>query len=225
MSMMNKLSIALGLVLTARATMALDEPPPEVVAASSNPRSFENVIDNAVRSTPAGVKIESADAVAVVLVAEQRMVVRVGGKEFSYRVSTAKAGEGSKAGSGKTPLGWHKVRSRFGSRAKVGQLFVSRKAVKGAVRTEKQWRFGNGDEVLSRIFWLEGLELGLNKDPKGNYDSYLRYIYIHGTNQEELLGKPASHGCIRMGNRDVVELYDRVSQCKNFYVFIKGRIK
>ena len=179
--MMNKLSIALGLVLTARATMALDESPTKVVVAFSNPRSFENVIDNAVRSTPAGVKLESADAVAVVLVAEQRMVVRVGGKEFSYRVSTAKAGEGSKAGSGKTPLGWHKVRSRFGSRAKVGQLFVSRKAVKGAVRTEKQWRFGNGDEVLSRIFWLEGLELGLNKDPKGNYDSYLRYIYIHGS--------------------------------------------
>ena len=174
---------------------------------------------------PAGVKLESADAIAVVLVAEQRMVVRVGGKEFSYRVSTAKAGEGSKAGSGKTPLGWHKVKSRFGSRAKVGQLFVSRKAVKGAVRTEKDWRFGNGDEVLSRIFWLEGLELGLNKDPKGNSDSYLRYIYIHGTNQEELLGKPASHGCIRMGNRDVVELFDRVSPCKNFYVFIKGRGK
>lgn len=236
MSMMDKLSIAMGLVLTARAIIALDEPPSEVVVASSNPRSFENeiyknaprkssVIDSAVRSMPAGVKLESADAIAVVLVAEQRMVVRVGGKEFSYRVSTAKAGEGSKAGSGKTPLGWHKVKSRFGSRAKVGQLFVSRKAVKGAVRTEKDWRFGNGDEVLSRIFWLEGLELGLNKDPKGNYDSYLRYIYIHGTNQEELLGKPASHGCIRMGNRDVVELFDRVSPCKNFYVFIKGRGK
>ena len=225
MSMMDKLSIAMGLVLTARAIIALDEPPSEVVVASSNPRSFENVIDSAVRSMPAGVKLESADAIAVVLVAEQRMVVRVGGKEFSYRVSTAKAGEGSKAGSGKTPLGWHKVKSRFGSRAKVGQLFVSRKAVKGAVRTEKDWRFGNGDEVLSRIFWLEGLELGLNKDPKGNSDSYLRYIYIHGTNQEELLGKPASHGCIRMGNRDVVELFDRVSPCKNFYVFIKGRGK
>lgn len=233
--MMNKLSIALGLVLTVRATMALDESPAKVAVAATNSRSFEHdihknaskeisLIDSVVCSTPAGVKIESADAVAVVLVAEQRMVVRVGGKEFSYRVSTAKAGEGSKAGSGKTPLGWHKVRSRFGSRAKVGQLFVSRKAVKGAVRTEKDWRFGNGDEVLSRIFWLEGLELGLNKDPKGNYDSYLRYIYIHGTNQEELLGKPASHGCIRMGNRDVVELYDRVSQCKNFYVFIKGRV-
>lgn len=225
MSMMDKLSIAMGLVLTARAIIALDEPPSEVVVASSNPRSFENVIDSAVRSMPAGVKLESADAIAVVLVAEQRMAVRVGGKEFSYRVSTAKAGEGSKAGSGKTPLGWHKVKSRFGSRAKVGQLFVSRKAVKGAVRTEKDWRFGNGDEVLSRIFWLEGLELGLNKDPKGNSDSYLRYIYIHGTNQEELLGKPASHGCIRMGNRDVVELFDRVSPCKNFYVFIKGRGK
>ena len=80
---------------------------------------------------------------------------------------------------------------------------------------------GNGDELLSRIFWLEGLDRRLNKDPKGNYDSYLRFIYIHGTNQEALLGTPASHGCIRMGNRDIVELFDFVKSCDNFYVYIR----
>ena len=181
----------------------------------------KDVVADAAKSMPAGHKLAPSDAIAVVSVAEQRMIVRVGGKDSIYRVSTAKAGVGSKAGSGKTPLGWHKVKARYGSKAKVGQLFVARKMVKGAVRAEKEWRGGSGDEVLSRIFWLEGLEAGLNKDPKGIFDSYLRYIYIHGTNQEELLGTPASHGCIRMGNRDVVELYNLVKPCKNFYVYIK----
>ena len=186
------------------------------------PVEGKDVVAEAVKSMPAGYKLAPLDAIAVVLVAEQRMIVRVGGKDFIYRVSTAKAGVGAKAGSGKTPPGWHKVKSRYGSKAQVGQRFVSRKMQKGEVRTEKEWRGGSGDEVLSRIFWLEGLEAGLNKDPKGNYDSYLRYIYIHGTNQEELLGTPASHGCIRMGNYDVVELFNLVKPCKNFYVYIKG---
>ena len=169
---------------------------------------------------PNGLVLGGNDAIAVVLVAKQRMIVRFRGKEFSYRVSTAKAGVGSKAGSGKTPPGWHKVNSRYGAGAKTGQLFVSRKPVEGVVRSEKARQLGNGDEVLSRIFWLEGLDSRLNRDPKGNYDSYLRFIYIHGTNQEALLGTPASHGCIRMGNRDVVELFDFVKLCTNFYVYI-----
>ena len=181
----------------------------------------KDVVADVAKSMPVGYKLAASDAIAVVFVSEQRMIVRVNGKDSTYRVSTAKAGVGSKAGSGKTPLGWHKVKARYGSKANVGQLFDARKMVKGVVRTEKEWCGGSGDEVLSRIFWLEGLEPGLNKDPKGNYDSYLRYIYIHGTNQEELLGTPASHGCIRMGNCDVVELFDLVEPCKNFYVYIK----
>lgn len=171
-------------------------------------------------SMPHGVKLSANDAIAVVLVAEQRLIVRFRGREAGYPVSTAKAGVGSKAGSGKTPPGWHKVKSRYGANAKEGQLFVSRKPVKGVVRSKEECRLGNGDEVLSRIFWLEGLDRRLNKDAKGNYDSHLRCIYIHGTNQESLLGTPASHGCIRMGNRDIVELFDFVKSCDDFYVYI-----
>ena len=177
----------------------------------------------AARSMPGGRTLNPSDALAVVLVENQQMVVKVSGKEKVYRISTAKAGEGSKAGSKMTPLGWHKVKSRHGAKAKIGQLFVSRRIIKGSVRSEKEWRFGRNDEVLTRILWLEGLEPGLNKDPKGNFDSYLRHIYIHGTNQEELLGTPASHGCIRMGNRDIAELFDLVEPCRNFYIFIKGQ--
>lgn len=197
----------------------------EAADAAESAGRYSRILTIAANAMPSGHKLASSDAIAVVLVEEQRMLVRAGGKDVVYIVSTAKAGEGSKAGSGKTPLGWHKVKSRHGAKAKTGQLFVSRKTVKGAVRTEKEWRGGSGDEVLSRIFWLEGLDPRLNKDPKGDYDSYLRYIYIHGTNQEELLGTPASHGCIRMGNRDVVELFDLVKPCANFYVYIKGRQK
>jgi hypothetical protein len=113
------------------------------------------------------------------------------------------------------------VHSRYGKGAEIGQLFKSRKPVKGVVRSEKEWSSGNGDEVLTRIFWLEGLEPKVNKDPKGNYDSFLRYIYIHGTNQEQLLGQKASHGCIRMGNKDVASLFKIVQNTKNFYVYIK----
>ena len=172
------------------------------------------------RVLPGGGKVTRRDALAVVIVPQQRMVVSACGQTRSFRVSTGTAGVGSEANSGKTPPGWHKVRSRFGGKAAKGQLFVSRKMVEGAVRSGGELRSATGDEVLSRIFWLEGLEAGVNKDPKGNFDSYLRHIYIHGTNQEQLLGKPASHGCIRMGNDDIVGLFDLVRPCTNFYVYI-----
>ena len=64
------------------------------------------------------------------------------------------------------------------------------------------------DDVTSRILWLEGLEKGLNKGAE--IDSYKRYIYIHGTSEEGRLGTPASHGCIRMKNKEVIELYDKI---------------
>ncbi len=173
------------------------------------------------RVLPSGAKVKESDALAVVDIENQKMYVALNEKVYSYVISSARAGEGSLSGSGKTPTGWHKVHSRYGKGAEIGQLFKSRKPVKGVVRSEKEWSSGNGDEVLTRIFWLEGLEPKVNKDPKGNYDSFLRYIYIHGTNQEQLLGQKASHGCIRMGNKDVASLFKIVQNTKNFYVYIK----
>lgn len=173
------------------------------------------------RVLPSGAKVKESDALAVVDIENQKMYVALNEKVYSYVISSARAGEGSLSGSGKTPTGWHKVHSRYGKGAEIGQLFKSRKPVKGVVRSEKEWSSGNGDEVLTRIFWLEGLEPKVNKDPKGKYDSFLRYIYIHGTNQEQLLGQKASHGCIRMGNKDVASLFKIVQNTKNFYVYIK----
>lgn len=189
--------------------------------ASGLSKTFQNIGDfPSFGELPRGVKLSDA-ALAVVDVKRQKMFVRAGGAVFSYVVSTAKAGVGAMAHSGKTPPGWHRVHSRFGADAMPGQLFSSRSAVGGVVRSGEQWRSPVGDEVLTRILWLEGMESGVNKDPKGNCDSFLRYIYIHGTNQEHLLGTPASHGCIRMGNYDVIELFNLVAPYKNFYVYIK----
>ena len=143
-------------------------------------------------------------------VARQTLVVlRDGEVVKSYRVSTARAGIGSVAGSGRTPPGRHRIAHLFGHMAEPGQVFVSRRAVKGHVIPATAWcSGGEKDYVLTRILWLEGLEPGLNKGP--GIDSHDRYIYIHGTNQEQLLGTPASHGCIRMSNADVIEFFNFV---------------
>ena len=145
-------------------------------------------------------------------VARQSLVVlRDGAIVKSYRVSTARAGIGSAAGSGRTPPGRHRISRLFGHTAEPGQVFVSRRAVKGHVIPSSDWRSGGEkDYVLTRILWLEGLEPGVNKGP--GIDSHDRYIYIHGTNQEQLLGTPASHGCIRMANDDVIELFNLVKR-------------
>ena len=190
------------------------------VASELKSSDDRQIVESSLRSMPKGYRLGPTDAVAVVLVSQQRMIVKVLDKILSYPVSTAQAGVGAEARSGKTPPGWHRVKKRIGSNVQTGQLFISRRVIKGVVRNEKERHNGSGDEVLSRIFWLEGLEPKLNRDPKGNYDSYLRHIYIHGTNQEALLGTPVSHGCIRMGNQNIVNLFDQVKPCRNFYVLI-----
>lgn len=168
---------------------------------------------------PKGNEISENMVIALVSVPDQRMLVNIGGKtNLSYKISTAAAGIGTKIGSNCTPSGWHRVHSRFGKKASIGQVFSSRRPVEGKVLTEKEWLDGSGDLVLSRIFWLEGIEEGKNCGK--NIKSLERYFYIHGTNQEKLLGKPASHGCIRMANKDVVELFTLTSKYKRFYVNI-----
>lgn len=170
---------------------------------------------------PKSIKVPASAAFIAVLPDRQLMLVDLGGgTSVVYRVSTAQAGLGAQANSDRTPTGWHRVKERIGGKAKIGQLFRSRALVPGKVLPESSWREKDGDKVLSRILWLEGLEPGVNKDPKGNYDSYLRHIYIHGTNQEQLLGTPSSHGCIRMGNRDVVRLFDSLKSFGEVYVLI-----
>ena len=165
---------------------------------------------------PKGVRLSARSVVATVSVARQQMCVAMGGRTVAaYPVSTARAGVGGEAGSNRTPLGWHRVCARYGATAALGQVFVSRRPVRGQTLRPDEWRVGDGDLILSRILWLDGLEEGVNKG--GSVDSRARYIYIHGTNQEQLLGTAASHGCIRMANRDVADLFALV-RGRPFYV-------
>lgn len=119
-----------------------------------------------------------------------------------YPVSTSKYGTGNKKDSFKTPLGIHRIVDKIGSGSPPGRIFRDRKD------TGKNWQNEITDEnlILTRILRLEGLEPNINRGE--NIDSYERYIYIHGTNKEDLIGTPMSHGCICMKNNDIIELFD-----------------
>ena len=124
----------------------------------------------------------------------------------SWPVSTARNGIGGTEGSYRTPPGWHRVHRRIGEDAACGTVFVSREP------TGETWRGEARDEdlILTRILTLEGLEDGVNRGP--GCDSLERYIYLHGTNHEALIGRPVSHGCVRLSNRDVTELFTRLEK-------------
>src|SRR4029077_5439270 len=123
-----------------------------------------------------------------------------------WPASTARAGIGGAEGSFRTPPGWHRVHWRIGEGAEVGSVFVAREP------TGEIWRGQARDDdlILTRILTLDGLEEGVNRG--AGYDSLERYIYLHGTNHERLLGRPTSHGCVRLANADVCRLFDDVRE-------------
>jgi UDP-N-acetylmuramate--alanine ligase len=124
----------------------------------------------------------------------------------SWPVSTASRGIGGAEGSFRTPPGWHLIRDRIGQDAVRGTVFVSREATGETWRGEPR----ADDLILTRILTLDGVEDGINRGR--GCDSLARYIYLHGTNQEELLGRAVSHGCVRLANSGIVELFDRVAE-------------
>lgn len=125
-----------------------------------------------------------------------------------YPVSTSKFGTGNEEGSNKTPLGLHRIKDKIGGAMPVYEVFVGRQPQGSLQECIERGMELPDDVITSRILWLEGMEPGRNRG--GYVDSYQRYIYIHGTSDEEDIGKPASIGCIRMRNDDIVELYRRV---------------
>ncbi len=146
-------------------------------------------------------------------VARQRFhLIEDGAILWEVTCATALAGTGSLKGSLKTPLGWHRVAEKFGDDAPWGQVFRSR------APTKEIWKPGmdtKEDLVLTRILWLDGLEPGVNKGRAADgslVDSRQRYIYIHGTNGEDVIGQPSSHGCIRMLNDDVILAYEMIPE-------------
>ena len=142
---------------------------------------------------------KSAEPKISISVRKQELALKLGRKKLAaYPISTSRFGLGSKEGSLKTPTGQFRIAEKIGESMPLGTVFKSRRPVRA---TKKMLR--EDDLVMTRILWLDGVE-------PANANTYERFIYIHGTNHEGQIGEPASHGCIRMRNSDLVELFDRV---------------
>lgn len=133
-----------------------------------------------------------------------------------YVISSGLNGIGEQENSGKTPRGWHEIAQKIGAQEPLNRVFVARQAQDeiysqafAALHPERDW-------ILTRILWLGGLEAGFNQGE--GCDTYSRYIYIHGTPESEPMGKPYSHGCIRMRNHDIVELFEYLNEHDPVYI-------
>lgn len=133
-----------------------------------------------------------------------------------YPISSSKYGIGSQPGSYKTPIGLFEIPSLHGSEEPVGRVFINAEATKDIAAIYVDSTDVDEDKVLTRVIKLRGLEKGINTGP--GHNTFNRKIYIHGTPEEGLIGSPASHGCIRMLNHDIVDLFDRINP--NFNVLI-----
>ncbi|MGI0116600.1 L,D-transpeptidase family protein [Zooshikella sp. RANM57] len=123
-----------------------------------------------------------------------------------YSISTAEKGVGQQQNSGQTPLGKHYIRAKIGDECPINAVFVGRRFTGEIYSPQLAKQYPNRDWILSRILWLCGCEKGVNR--LGNVDTMRRYIYIHGTPDTEPMGVPYSHGCIRMRNQDLIELFN-----------------
>ncbi|MFM9912933.1 MAG: L,D-transpeptidase family protein [Methylophilaceae bacterium] len=146
----------------------------------------------------------------VVSISKQTLILLddAGAELQTYPVSTALNGPGEKKNSNCTPRGKHIIRAKIGAGKPENTVFIGRRPTGEIYTPELGAQFPQRDWMLSRILWLCGCEVGFNR--LGDCDSMQRYIYIHGTPDSEPIGEPQSHGCIRMRNRDVVELFARI---------------
>lgn len=150
----------------------------------------------------------------VVSVRDQKLLLLRDGRPIkSYKISTSKFGVGDTPNSNRTPLGRMKVAKKIGSGEPAGAVFKSRRPTGEVLKPNAPGR----DPIVSRILWLTGTQ-------SHNRNAFRRYIYIHGTPEMYRLGTPASYGCIRMGTKDVVDLYKRVGTGAEVYV-IRGSLK
>jgi len=127
-----------------------------------------------------------------------------------YSVSTARNGAGEQFGSGCTPRGHHHIRLKIGAGSAINTVFVGRRATGEIYSEALAAQFPDRDWILSRILWLSGDKINLNRG--GEVDTLRRLIYIHGTPESEPMGIPRSHGCIRMHNHDLIALFDQVER-------------
>ena len=149
------------------------------------------------RPSPANRIWPEADTRIEVSIQEQALTLfKNEERQFSVPVSTGAKGIGFSEGSYQTPTGRFVIRERIGEGAPLHTFFKGRRPLGiGSSQSE--------DAILTRILWLEGLD-------EENSNTYRRYIYFHGTHEEDLIGRPASHGCIRLNNGDMLNLFAQV---------------
>lgn len=144
-----------------------------------------------------------------VSISQQTLTVMRDGKPLkSYQVSTARNGPGEMINSECTPRGKHIIRAKIGGDADINTVFVGRRDTGERYTPGLKKQSPGRDWILTRILWLSGCEPGVNR--LGNVDTMRRYIYIHGCPDDDEMGKPGSHGCIKMRNHDVIELFEMV---------------
>jgi hypothetical protein len=140
--------------------------------------------------------------------AQRLLLLEAGRPTQGYAVSTASRGCGQRQGSGCTPLGRHRIRLKIGAGCPANAVFVGRRFSGELYSPALAFEQPQRDWILTRILWLTGLEPGLNRG--GEVDTLRRFIYIHGCPDSEPMGRPGSHGCIRMRNAEIIELFERV---------------
>ena len=133
-----------------------------------------------------------------------------------FRISSARNGVGQKNGSFCTPLGKHIIRARIGAGQPINAVFVGRRPTGEIYSPELGVRYPGRDWILTRILWLSGCEPGFNR--LGSVDTMRRYIYIHGSPDTVEMGRPGSIGCIRMNNRDLLDLFTRADPGTEVYI-------
>ncbi|MDC0423128.1 L,D-transpeptidase [Methylophilaceae bacterium] len=156
----------------------------------------------------------------IISIKSQNLLLLINNKiKFTYKISTAKAGIGQIKGSYKTPLGHHIVRAKIGENNPIYSVYEGRRPTGDIWNKSLDEKILKDDWILTRILWLSGKEIGLNR--LGKFDSMQRFIYIHGTNEENLLGSPASHGCIRMANQDILALFKYIEVGTDVFINAK----
>ena len=155
--------------------------------------------------------------IILISIKDQRLQLRDGENVLmDCAIATATNGPGERYGSECTPRGWHYVRAKIGANAEPNSVFVGRRLTGELYSPELRERHPDRDWILTRILWLSGLEPGKNR--LGSVDTMRRYVYIHGCPDEDLMGIPSSHGCIKMRNDDVIALFDAVSVGVRVYI-------
>jgi L,D-transpeptidase YbiS len=152
--------------------------------------------------------VSTGDFIEIDITQQALRYVTSQGPDFEAAVSTAANGCGELSGSECTPRGWHVIRAKIGYGCPLNTVFVGRRPTGEIYNPDLVQRYPGRDWILTRILWLSGLQPGFNR--LGRVDTMRRYIYIHGCPDSVVTGRPGSHGCVRMHNRDIMDLFDRV---------------